>query len=91
MTAADTAKQIIVAMRGKGTTDATNTLYLAYRLENYAESRVVHLREMNRLLKDDHNELAEWMIKLGFATGHGDFTADLLIELEWQIKELRDV
>ena len=57
MTAADTAKQIIVAMRGKGTTDATNTLYLMYRLENYAEYRVLELREMNRLLKDEIREL----------------------------------
>lgn len=33
------------------------------------------------------NEIANWMIARGFATGHGDSVADLLTELEWQIRE----
>jgi hypothetical protein len=34
--------------------------------------------------------VASWMINNGFATGHGDTLDDLLHELEWQVKELRD-
>jgi len=33
------------------------------------------------------NEIAQWMMARGFATGHGDSVADLLKELEWQIRE----
>ncbi len=32
-------------------------------------------------------KIAEWMIKQGYATGHGDTVEDLLKELEWQIRE----
>ena len=35
----------------------------------------------------ERNKLAAWMIKRGYATGHGDTIKDLLKELEWQIKE----
>ena len=35
----------------------------------------------------ERNKLAAWMIKHGYATGHGDSTEDLLKELEWQIEE----
>ena len=35
----------------------------------------------------ERNILAAWMIKFGFATGHGDTTEDLLVELEWQVRE----
>lgn len=34
--------------------------------------------------------VARWMIANGFATGHGDNLADLLSELGWQIREIRD-
>lgn len=33
------------------------------------------------------NKLAEWMVRQGYATGHGDSMDDLLRELEWQFKE----
>ena len=33
------------------------------------------------------NEIAQWMMARGYATGHGDTVADLLKELEWQIRE----
>ena len=32
-------------------------------------------------------KLAAWMMRQGFATGHGDTTEDLLKELDWQIEE----
>ena len=32
-------------------------------------------------------KVAQWMIDRGYATGHGDTIADLLKELEWQIRE----
>jgi hypothetical protein len=34
--------------------------------------------------------LASWMIAHGFATGHGETVEELLSELEWQVKELRN-
>lgn len=35
-------------------------------------------------------QLAAWVISMGFSTGHADTVEELLEELEWQIKELRD-
>ena len=35
----------------------------------------------------DKEKLAQWMIKKGYATGHGDSVEDLLNELDWQIRE----
>ena len=35
----------------------------------------------------ERNKLAAWMMRQGYATGHGDTIKDLLKELEWQIKE----
>ena len=35
----------------------------------------------------ERNKLAAWMMRQGYATGHGDTVEDLLKELEWQIKE----
>ena len=35
----------------------------------------------------ERNKLAAWMMRQGYATGHGDSTEDLLKELEWQIAE----
>jgi len=35
----------------------------------------------------EREKLAAWMIKHGYATGHGDSIEKLLEELEWQIEE----
>ena len=35
----------------------------------------------------EREKLAAWMMRQGFATGHGDTTEDLLKELDWQIEE----
>lgn len=35
-------------------------------------------------------QLAIWMGEHGFATGHGDTLDDLLGELSWQVRELRE-
>ena len=32
----------------------------------------------------DKEKVAQWMIRQGYATGHGDTVEDLLKELEWQ-------
>ena len=32
-------------------------------------------------------KVARWMIRNGYATGHGDTIEDLLTELEWQVAE----
>lgn len=41
-------------------------------------------------MRSDREIVAQWMIDNSFATGHGDTLADLLMELQWQITELRD-
>lgn len=38
--------------------------------------------------KSEREALAEVMISLGLATGHGDTHVDLLHELVWQVQEL---
>jgi hypothetical protein len=35
----------------------------------------------------EREKVAAWMIKKGYATGHGDSVEDLLQELDWQIRE----
>jgi hypothetical protein len=35
----------------------------------------------------ERNKLAAWMMRQGYATGHGDTVEDLLQELDWQIRE----
>ena len=35
----------------------------------------------------ERNKLAAWMMRQGYATGHGDTVEDLLKELDWQIEE----
>lgn len=46
---------------------------------------------LTKALKQSHKneieKLAQWMIKKGYATGHGDTIEDLLQELAWQIDE----
>ena len=46
------------------------------------------LREVLALVAAAEREkVARWMIRNGYATGHGDTIEDLLDELEWQIAE----
>ena len=40
-------------------------------------------------METEKEQLAAWMIANGFATGHGETTADLLAELTWQVAEER--
>jgi len=40
-------------------------------------------------MSDDKERLAAWMMKEGFATGHGDTVEALLEELSWQIAEIK--
>ena len=35
----------------------------------------------------DKEKVAQWMIRQGYATGHGDTVEDLIKELEWHIAE----
>jgi len=35
----------------------------------------------------ERNKLAAWMMRQGYATGHGDTVEDLLKEVEWQVRE----
>ena len=36
---------------------------------------------------EERKKVARWMIRRGYATGHGDSTEDLLQELDWQVQE----
>jgi hypothetical protein len=38
---------------------------------------------------DNRETLADWMMRNGFSTGHGETLEDLLSELSWQVEELR--
>jgi hypothetical protein len=42
---------------------------------------------IQKLIDDERNKVASWMMTKGYATGHGDTTEDLLDELDWQITE----
>ena len=35
----------------------------------------------------EREKVAQWMMRQGYATGHGDTVEDLLKELEWQVRE----
>jgi hypothetical protein len=35
----------------------------------------------------EREKVAAWMMARGYATGHGDTIEDLLVELEWQVRE----
>jgi len=55
----------------------------------YCELKLTdHLERFAALVADAEREkLAAWMMRQGYATGHGDTVEDLLKELEWQIEE----
>jgi hypothetical protein len=35
----------------------------------------------------EREKVARWQVGSGYATGHGDTIEDLLVELEWQVRE----
>jgi O-methyltransferase involved in polyketide biosynthesis len=39
---------------------------------------------------EDAQELARWMMRRGFVTGHQQTVKELLQELDWQITQLRE-
>jgi hypothetical protein len=41
----------------------------------------------NKAIETEREKVAAWMMRQGYATGHGDTVEDLLKELEWQIRE----
>ena len=41
----------------------------------------------NKIVAAEREKVAQWMTRLGYATGHGENIEDLLKELEWQIEE----
>ena len=57
----------------------------------YQTGEVANLRLVERfaalVAAAERNKLAAWMMRQGYATGHGDTVEDLLKELEWQIEE----
>ena len=60
----------------------------------YDKGHVSRLRKASRIDKliadavaAEREKLAAWMMRQGYATGHGDTVEDLLRELDWQIVE----
>jgi len=45
------------------------------------------LRLVNSAIETEREALANWLMRKGFATGHGDSIVDMLDELEWQVAE----
>ena len=72
-------EDIIRMARGANIKQAIETphLLMVHELERFA----------SLVAAAERNKLAAWMIKRGYATGHGDTIEDLLKELEWQIEE----
>ena len=62
-------------------TDGKNVVIYAAKtnrfLERFAALVAAHERE----------KVARWQIGSGYTTGHGDTIEDLLVELEWQVRE----
>ena len=46
---------------------------------------IEHFAELIR--QEEREKVAAWMIRRGYATGHGDSIEDLLKELDWQVQE----
>jgi hypothetical protein len=46
-----------------------------------------HLQAIRSAVAVDRENVAQWMMERGYATGHGDTVEDLLKELEWQVAE----
>jgi len=46
---------------------------------------IEHFAELIR--QEEREKVAAWMMARGYATGHGDTIEDLLVELEWQVRE----
>ena len=59
--------------------------------ENPFDFRLLQIETIERfaalVAAAECEKVARWMIRNGYATGHGDTTEDLLDELEWQIAE----
>jgi len=46
------------------------------------------LKTFAKLVAENEREaVANWLMRKGFATGHGDTIVDMLDELEWQVAE----
>jgi len=73
------------------------------RIKAYMKAKMKHIKMYNECMNladgldvekfaelvraDEREKVADWMMKHGYATCHGDSIADLLTELVWQVKE----
>ena len=52
---------------------------------------VAHVTDLERfaalVAAAEREKVARWQIGSGYTTGHGDSIEDLLVELEWQVRE----
>ena len=75
------------------------------RIKAYMAAKMKHIKMYNECMNllggldvakfaelvraDEREKVADWMMKHGYATGHGDSVVELLEELVWQVKEQR--
>lgn len=72
--------------------DEYNILFHKLELNLVAFKRLMDcdeevLKLVNAAIEAEREKVAAWMMKCGYATGHGDSIEDLLGELAWQIEE----
>lgn len=48
------------------------------------------IQSLKDSLQKEKEKLAQWMLSMTFATGHGDTMEDLLKELTWQVDKIKD-
>jgi uncharacterized protein YnzC (UPF0291/DUF896 family) len=46
-----------------------------------------YIKELEEAVAAEREKVAQWMMRQGYSTGHGDTVEDLLKELEWQIED----
>jgi hypothetical protein len=83
------AVDILVIMRevGRLTAELAEVKGEAQRQYDF---NVEQIAKIAALETSEREKVAAWMIKMGFATGHGDTIEDLLSEATWQIESERE-
>jgi hypothetical protein len=60
-------------------------------LAKEADCAIHEIAELERfaalVAAKEREKVADWMMQRALATGHGDTIEDMLVELEWQIRE----
>ena len=58
---------------------------------DFVTGEIVQIEKLERfaalVAAAEREKVARWQIGSGYTTGHGDTIEDLLVELEWQVRE----